>query len=302
MPSVTPSISVRSKWPRALVATLFPLLLLGLAVAREMPLPELTGRVVDGTGLLTSEQRRSLETRLQALEETQGAQVAVLLVPSTGSETVEQFALRVVEKWKLGREKVDDGILFLIAMEDRTLRIEVGYGLEGAVSDAVSKRIISEIVTPWFQEGRYFEGIEAGVNSLIKVIEGEPLPPPTAKRGDEGDGSGFAILFLLIAVAVGMVLKGIFGRMLGGFFTGGLVALFGWLFLGSLVVALFFGFFAFLFVIAGNLGGRFGRGGIGRHSGWGGGGFGGGRRGGGFGGGFGGGGGGFGGGGASGRW
>ncbi len=284
---------------------MFPALLfaclIGIAAAREVPVPELTGRVVDKTGLLTPPQRQGLEARLNSLEASKGAQVAVLLVPTTGDETVEQFALKVAERWKLGREAVDDGILFLVALEDRAIRIEVGYGLEGAVSDAISKRIIAEIVTPHFREGNYFAGIDAGVESLVRVIEGEPLPAPDARGGiDAGEGGGgFGIIFLFLAIAVGMILRKVFGRLLGGIFTGGVIALLGWLFLGSLLVALFFGFLAFIFVLAGNMGGRLGRGAMHGRGGWGGGFGGGGGLGGG---GFSGGGGGFGGGGASGRW
>ena len=156
-----------------------------LALAQNLvPVPSLQARVTDQTATLSAAQKASLEAKLTALEEQKGAQLAVLLVPSVQPESVNEYALRVVEAWKLGRKGVDDGVLLLVAKDDRKLRIEVGYGLEGAVNDATAKRIISETITPHFKQGDYFAGIDAGVDALASVIGGEPLPPSTVSLAD----------------------------------------------------------------------------------------------------------------------
>ena len=145
----------------------------------EVAVPPLTARVTDQTGTLSPAQQASLEQALQAFENKKGAQIAVLIVPTTEPETIEQYSLRVVEQWKLGRNRVDDGALLIIAKNDRALRIEVGYGLEGILTDATSKRIISEVIVPRFKVGDFYGGVTAGVQSMQTVIEGEALPPPS---------------------------------------------------------------------------------------------------------------------------
>lgn len=152
------------------------------ATAQPVAMPPLTARVTDLTASLTAEQVASLEGKLQRFEVAKGSQLAVLIIPSTGEESIEQYSLRVVEQWRLGRKKIDDGVLLIVAKNDRTLRIEVGYGLEGALNDATAKRIISEIIVPRFRQGDFYSGIEAGVDQMIAIIDGEPLPPPNAER------------------------------------------------------------------------------------------------------------------------
>ena len=268
----------------------------GFAVEVLVPVPPLQARLTDLTKTLTDEQQANLEQTLRAFETKKGTQIAVLIVPSTKPEEIEQYALRVVELWKLGRKKVDDGALLLIAKDDRTLRIEVGYGLEGVLNDATAKRIISEVITPRLKEGDFFGGISAGIDQMMRVIDGEPLPAP--KRGvagsaDQNIGQLLPVVFLL-ALVVGGVLRKALGRLPGALVTGGLLGFLGWLLAGAALAAALAGGAAFLITLLGT--------GMGRHGGmYGGGrygGFGGGRSGGG---GFGGGGGGFGGGGASGR-
>ncbi|MBI5936748.1 MAG: TPM domain-containing protein [Betaproteobacteria bacterium] len=265
--------------------------LFSLAAGAEVAVPPLTARVIDLTGSLSADQRSAIEQRLAALEAAKGSQVAVLLLPSTQPETVEQYGIRVAEAWKLGREGIDDGALLLIAKDDRTLRIEVGYGLEGAIPDAVAKRVIEEIILPRFKQGDFAGGIAAGADALVKLVEGEPLPEPTRKSAP---GIAFfentlpvAMLFIFV---VGGLLRAMLGRFLGASVAGSIAFFGAWLLLGSLLTGAVIALIVFLITLAG--GGRFG------HAG---GGFGG-RGGGGFGGGFSGGGGGFGGGGASGRW
>jgi len=266
----------------------------------DVEVPQLTGYVIDQTGTLTGDQQAALEQTLQDFEVLKGSQLAVLIVPTTEPETIEQFSIRVADKWKLGRKKVDDGAILIIAKNDRTLRIEVGYGLEGALNDAISKRIIDETITPYFKQGDFSGGITAGVNQIIHVIEGEPLPETSPKSDNAVSGiqQYFPIIFI-IALVLGGFLRAMLGRFAGSLITGGIIAFIAWLFIGAISIALIAGVIALLFTLISGSSGRsgFGSGGFGR-GGFGGGGFGGG----GFGGGGGGGGGGFGGGGASGRW
>ena len=141
-------------------------------------MPPLTGRVVDQTGTLSSGDVASLKQTLRDFEARKGSQIAVLIVPTTDGETIEQYSLRVAEAWKIGRKKIDDGAMLVVAKNDRQLRIEVGYGLEGALTDVTSKRIIDEDITPKFRSGDFAGGISAGVDRMIRVIDGEKLPAP----------------------------------------------------------------------------------------------------------------------------
>lgn len=263
----------------------------------QIAVPPLTGRVTDQTATLSAAQKTALEQTLQALEAKKGSQLAVLMVPTTAPETIEQYALRVAEQWKLGRKKVDDGAVLVIAKDDRTLRIEVGYGLEGALNDATSKRIISEIITPRFKQGDFNGGITAGVDRIIRVIDGEPLPASKGiSAGNTPDISQYVPIIFILALVLGGLLRSLIGRVPGAIATGGAMAFVAWLFSGAVSTALVAGAIALLFtLLSGGMGGH----GIGHHrGGFGTGGLGGSTRGGGFGGG----GGGFGGGGASGRW
>src|SRR5258705_3960152 len=156
------------------------------AVAADVAVPPLSGRVVDQTGALSSGDIAALTQTLQSLEARKGSQVAVLIVPTTVPESIEQFSIRVAEAWKIGRKKIDDGALLVVAKNDRHLRIEVGYGLEGALTDAATKRIIDEDITPKFKAGDFAGGISAGVNRMIRVIDGEKLPAP--QRSDQPPG------------------------------------------------------------------------------------------------------------------
>lgn len=158
------------------------IVLLPSSWAQEVPVPPLERWVTDQTSTLDSNTLSHLESELRALDAAKGAQLAVLVVPTTGDDTIESYARRVFDAWQLGREGVDDGILFLVAKDDRRLRIEVGYGLEGAVPDLLAGRIIREQVTPRFQAGDYAGGIVAGVESLQRAINGEALPPLRRER------------------------------------------------------------------------------------------------------------------------
>ena len=277
-------------------------LCLSIFAAAQVPVPPLTGHVIDQTGTLNSEQKMSLEQTLTAFEARKGSQLAVLMVASTEPEAIEQYALRVAEQWKLGRKKVDDGAILVVAKNDRTVRIEVGYGLEGALNDATSKRIISETVLPPFKQQDFYGGITAGVGQIIRVVDGEPLPSPGRTPGGAIGGIGniqqYAPFLFILALTVGGVLRATLGKIPGSLVTGGAVAVVAWFMVGAASMALVAGVLAlFVTLLSGRMGGH----GMGGYYG-GMGGMGGGGRGGRSGGGFSGGGGGFGGGGASGRW
>ncbi|MEW6330748.1 MAG: YgcG family protein [Pseudomonadota bacterium] len=280
--------------------------LAGSAVHAEVAVPPLAARVTDLTNTLSPSQRDALEQELRAFETRKGSQIAVLIVPTTKPEAVEQYSMRVAETWKIGRKgarggRIDDGVILLVAKDDRELRIEVGYGLEGAVPDAVANRVIDEIIVPFFKQGDFYGGIQAGVARLIRLIDGEPLPPPQAR---DRSWSGIADLLPVVFIAVmigGGFLGSLLGRLIGAAVSGGIVGIVFWITIGSFIGALVAGVVVFLFTLA--IGGSGGRGGRGDFGGWSGGyssGSGGSWSSGG--GGFSGGGGGFGGGGASGRW
>jgi uncharacterized protein len=272
-------------------------LLAAVAWAELQPIPPFSGYVVDETGALDAAKRGALEQTLAAFAARKGSQIAVLIVPTAAPEAIEQYSLRVAEQWQLGRKGVDDGALLLVAKGDHALRIEVGYGLEGALTDADSKRIISEVIVPLFKHGDFYGGIAAGVERMIKVIEGEPLPPPDHSRfAPEGNLDSLLPFLFIFSFIAGGILRALFGPLGGATITGGLVGIITWLFLSAIGLALLAGVIAFLFTL---IFGAPGRGGgwssPGRYGGWSGGSL----PGGGF---RGGGGGRFGGGGASGRW
>src|ERR1700716_4606966 len=152
------------------------------AAFADVAVPPLSGRVVDQTATLSSGDIAALTQTLKNLEARKGSQVAVLIVPTTAPETIEQYSIRVAEAWKIGGKKIEDGALLVVAKDDRKLRIEVGYGLEGALTDVTSKRIIDEIITPRFRSGDFAGGISAGVDRIIGVVDGEPLPAPEPRR------------------------------------------------------------------------------------------------------------------------
>jgi uncharacterized protein len=295
--------------PRATAIVLALFLCWAGAAAADVAVPPLTGRVVDLTGTLSSDQIAAQTQRLKDLEKRKGSQVAVLIVPTTQPETIEQYSLRVAEAWKIGRRKIDDGALLVVAKDDHKLRIEVGYGLEGALTDVTARRIIDEVIAPRFRTGDFAGGIDAGITRIISVIDGEPLPAPApeASQGQDIDLDTLASFwpFILVgALMIGGFLRALLGRLLGSVAAGGIIGAIAWLLLGSLIAAVAVGGMAFLFTaIAGSFAmvgppgrGRYGGGYVG-------GGFsGGGWSSGSSGGGFSGGGGSFGGGGASGSW
>jgi uncharacterized protein len=282
-----------------LISLLSKLFFAGLAAAL-IAVPPLKARVTDLSGTLNAQQRGALEQTLAEFEGRKGTQIAVLIVPSTQPETVEQYAVRVEEAWKLGRKGVDDSVLLLIAKDDRKLKLEVGYGLEGVLPDAAAKRIIEDDITPRFKQGDFYGGIRAGTDRIMRTLEGEPLPavrssgPQSARAVGHLDLLIPAIIVLFIG---GGILRAVFGRFLGSGVVGAIAGGVAWFILGSVLIGALVGLFLFIT-------GLFGSASVGRrYGGWGGGFGGGGFGGGGFGGGgFSGGGGSSGGGGASGSW
>lgn len=285
----------------ALLALCWVLLFASGSLRAELvPVPALKQRVTDLTQTLSPEQQSALEAKLAEFEQQKGSQIAVLIVPTTAPEAIEQYSIRVVDAWKLGRAKQDDGVLLLVVKNDRKMRIEVGYGLEGAIPDIYAKRIISEIMVPAFRQGDFYGGINNALDQIIRLISGEQLPAPVkskpikSKLNDDSLMDMF-YLALIAAFVVGGMLRAIFGKFMGGILNGGIIGVLIWLFGGAVLIAIVVGIIAFFLTFAGASG-------LGHAGGMGGGyrgGYGGGH--GGFGG-WSGGGGGFGGGGASGHW
>ena len=273
------------------------------------PVPTLTAHVMDSTGTLNAAQREALEAKLTAFEKVRGAQVVVLMVPTTQPEDIAAYAQRIGDSWKIGRKSIGDGLLLVVAKNDRTVRIETTKALEGAIPDLAASRIIENAITPRFKQGDFAGGLEAGTDQIMALISGENLPAPSQGSANARNPNGgfdwtTLAVFLFFAVPVGgRVLSSVLGRKLGSVATGGAVGVLAWLFSSSLVIGAIAALAGLVFALMSGLGGmtRGGSSGWGGPGGFGGGGFGGGRGGGG--GGFGSGGGGnFGGGGASGNW
>jgi uncharacterized protein len=264
------------------------------------PVPALSTHVTDLTGTLSASERQALEAKLADWEAKTTNQLAVLIVPTTKPETIEEYSIRVAEAWKTGQKGKDNGALFLVAKNDKQMRIEVGYGLEGELTDVASRRIIGDTVAPLFSNGQFAAGINAGVDRIMAVVGGSdtaPPPPPRRSRSSHFDFGTIAILLLVAVPALGAVLRSVFGNV-GGSVAGGAIA--GgvtWLVAGSILFGVVAAILALVVIAFSSFGGRGGPGMWfpGGGGGWGGGGFG-------SGGGWGGGGGGFGGGGASGGW
>lgn len=297
-------------WTSAWVAALCISVGLGMAPAWAQaaadggvqPVPALTGHVVDQAQGLTSDQAQALDAKLSQFEAQRGTQLVVLLVPTTQPEDIAAYAQRVGDTWKIGRKQVGDGLLVVVALQDRRVRIEVAKALEGAIPDLAASRVIEQAITPAFRRGDIAGGLNAGVDRLMALATGENLPAPeaTAPRGQGFDLNNL-ILFGLIGIPiVSGVLGAVFGRKLGAAFTGAIGGGIVWVLTTSLLLGAFGGVMAAVLALAMGKGGRGGPGGFGPPGGFGGG------SGGGWGGGGGGwssgGGGDFGGGGASGRW
>lgn len=238
------------KAARAVLLTL--LLSWVLPALALVAVPQLTGRVVDQTGTLSSGDVAQLTQTLADLERRKGSQVAVLIVPTTDGEPIEQFSLRAAEAWKIGRKKIDDGALLVVAKNDRRMRIEVGYGLEGALNDVTARRIIDEVITPKFKSGDFAGGISAGINRVIGLINGEKLPEPAPAHWDKGqqfNPEDFNPFWLFFAFVVSSILRNTLGRLVGSILTGVFVAGLAWFLISNVLLALLAGALAFIFTM-----------------------------------------------------
>ena len=215
-----------------------------------VPVPPMHGLVTDLTGTLTAAQQAALETRLREFGDRKGSQVAVLIVPTTAPETIEAYSLRVVDQWKPGRRNVDDGVLLMVAKDDRTVRIEVGYGLEGVLPDATAKRIISEVIVPRFGQGDFQGGIDAGVDRILRTVDGEPLPPPAAPA-EALDLGRLVPVLLLGPLVFGAAMRRLLGRLPGAGVVAAGVAALAWFLSGLWAVAAVAALAAFLITAAG---------------------------------------------------
>jgi uncharacterized protein len=235
------------------VLALSTALFIPTALAQALqPVPPLTARVIDRSGTLSAPQRQALEDKLAAFEAAHGGQIVVLLVPSTQPEDIAAYAFRVADTWKIGRREIGDGILLVVAKEDRKVRIEVARTLEGAVPDLAAWRIIDGAITPAFRRGDFAGGLDAGVDGLIALVRGEDLPVPAQGRAHDA-GMNLEDLGALLFVAVpmlGAVLIGVLGRKPGSLLTGGLTGLIVHVLTTSVLLALVAGVLAVVFVLA----------------------------------------------------
>jgi uncharacterized protein len=227
------------------------LLCWAFAAFADVTVPPLVGRVVDQTATLSGSEIDALQQTIRSFEQSKGSQIAVLIVPTTSPETIEQYSIRVAEAWKIGRKKFDDGVLLVVAKDDRKLRIEVGYGLEGALTDVTSKRIIDEVITPNFKRGDFAGGIAQGVSSMMRIIEGEKLPPPPPRQQQSSDWVNHIDPGIMIfgAIFMGGILRALLGRLIGAAATGGIVGVLAWLVAGSLAASFFAAGIVFLIAL-----------------------------------------------------
>lgn len=300
-------------WLFGLLALLLALVSLPARAQDVLPVPALSGHLIDQAQLLDAGQRSAIEAQLADVETRLGAQMVVLVVPTTQPEDIAAYAQRVGDSWKIGRRDVGDGLLLVVASQDRRVRIEVAKTLEGAIPDLMAKRVIDEVITPAFKRGEYAAGITQAITRLSGLVQGEALPAPTpaARGGGSSTGSGMLAnifsgnwqelgMVALVGVAfIAKMLSSVFGRRLGGLLTGAGIGTVAWFLSSSVLIGVLVGVVGTVVALVAGVSGLLsvlGSGRGGRGGGWGGGG-------GGFGGGFGSGGGGdFGGGGASGRW
>ena len=256
---LTPSSWPSTRLSSLLLATVSLLLALCLAPqawAKQptIAIPKLDNWLVDTTGTFSEAEKSALVAKLAAFEKSKGAQIFVLLVPTTGEDGIDEFARRAYDQWQLGRKNIDDGVLLVVAKDDRRLRIEVGYGLEGAVTDLQAGRIIREFISPYFQQDEYVAGINEGVAKLMTLVEGEALPPP-ASSDTESEG----VLGMLLPLAF-------FAFVLPPLASALLIGVFSFFIFGSLPLSIVAAIIAFVLSLVGKAFGAGGKGSSGRAS------------------------------------
>lgn len=238
----------------ALLAAGVALLASGSAQSQDLlPVPALSGRVIDQTATLSEAQRQALESKLASLERESGSQVVVLLVPTTQPEDIASYAQRVGDAWKIGRREVGDGVLIVSAQGDRKVRIAVAKTLEGAIPDLAAKRIIGEQITPAFKAGDFAGGLNLAIDQLAKRIRGEALPAPRGESGQAArsgshDWSQFAMFFFIGVPLIGAMLTATLGRKFGSLLTGGAAGGAAWFLSASVALAAAAGLLAVVLV------------------------------------------------------
>lgn len=217
--------------------------LAGAAFAQSLlPVPALTARVMDHTGTLSTAQLNQLEDKLAAFEQAQGSQIVILLVPSTQPEDIAAYANRVFNTWKPGRAGLGDGLLIVVAKQDRKIRIEVARALEGAIPDLAAKQVIDDVLTPHFRQGDFAGGLDQATDRLMALIRGEGLPTPAAAPAPrQGDGGvqwmDLGVLLFIVLPVLGSLTRRILGHKLGTLATGGAIAALTFAFTASLLIA-----------------------------------------------------------------
>lgn len=227
-------------------------------------IPALTSPVTDLTQTLSSQDQLALANKLDAFAKEKGSQIAVLIVPTTQPEDIAQYSIRVAEAWKIGREKQDDGVIIVVAKDDRKMRVEVGHGLEGAIPDLIAKRVITEVMAPYFKQGDFFGGLDAASSTLMALIQGEHLPAPVKAKSLGSEIMGMLPILMFGAIITGMILRSMFGTFFGSALNGGLLAVLVWVFGAAVIVIVLAALAGFIFTLA--MGGR-GINGYGNHSG-----------------------------------
>ena len=215
-----------------------------------LAVPPLSARVIDQAEALAPGQRDALERKLAAFETAHGSQIAILIVRSTGGEPIEDFAHRVGDGWKIGRKNIGDGLLIVVARDDRRVRIDVARALEGAIPDLAARRVIREQMAPKFAAGDYAGGLEQGLDALFRMIEGESLPPPAPpSTHEDNDLESWLVMGFIGVIVGGSLLKAMFGRVFGSLIGAGVSGFIAWVIAGSLLAAVGVGLAAFIFLL-----------------------------------------------------
>lgn len=228
------------------------------AAAGLVDIPPLNQAVTDLTQTLSADEQAALNQKLMQFSQQAGSQIAVLILPTTQPEDIAQYGIRLADAWKIGRQKEDDGVIVIVAKQDRKMRIEVGYGLEGAVPDAIAKRIIAEQMSPAFRQNQFYQGLNLATDTLIKLIQGEQLPAPSAQtqRAAQGGLMHWLPILMFAAIIVGAILRGMLGAFFGSALTGGVLAVLAGFLGATLLIMGFVGLVTFIFTLAMGGGGR----------------------------------------------
>ncbi len=224
-----------------------------MAQAGLQPIPALSARVIDTTGTLDAAQRQALEDKLSAFEIANGSQIVVLLLPTTQPEDIVAYTQRVGDSWKIGRKDIGDGLLLVVAKNDRAVRIATSKTLEGAIPDLAARQVIDRAITPRFREGDFSGGLNAGIDQISAFISGEKLPAPDGSKGAGDPGSHglhFVFLFFIAVPFAARLFSAIMGRKFGTVLTGSAIGVLTWLLTASLVLGVLAGMAGIVFALA----------------------------------------------------